>query len=143
MRTARFDEDRGALLYNQSMPLLRAEVSICTISPRAGLAITIEMPMPTATNEIINRLLQKLERLYLSHFDEISDRRKRVNITAEERMNELSYKIESLIASEPSFNSLAHIALFLQQVGQTRRVDGTLINFTMLAWIMEGARRSN
>ena len=73
--------------------------------------------MPTATNEIINRLLQKLERLYLSHFDEISDRRKRVNITAEERMNELSYKIESLIASEPSFNSLAHIALFLQQVG--------------------------
>ena len=31
----------------------------------------------------------------------------------------------------------------MQQVGQKRKVEGKTIDFTMMAWIMEGARRAN
>ena len=54
----------------------------------------------------------------------------------------MALKIESFVASEIEFKSIGHIGEYLKQIGQDRKIDGKTLNFTMMAWIMEGSRRA-
>ena len=98
--------------------------------------------MPQATNDVINGILEGIEGLYLEQFDEVSDQRKDA-LLSREAQNGFVGKLDSFIRSQPDFTSFAQISQYLQDIGQKRQILGKTINFTMMAWIMEGARRAN
>ena len=95
--------------------------------------------MPQATDSLINHLLSQLESLYFALFDEVSDERQ---ILPDSTRADILAKALGFIELEQNFDSYTQIGRFLQAIGQRRRLEGNLINFTMIAWLMEGGRRA-
>ena len=99
----------------------------------------VEVLLPLATDGLINHLLGQLESLYFALYDEISDQRKELS---QSHKADIISRVSGFIDLEKNFTSYSQLGKFLQAVGQDRKLEGNMINFTMLAWIMEGARRA-
>ena len=77
-----------------------------------------------------------MQELYFDHFDEVSDQRKGAI------KQPFVDKVARFMTKEPDFGSLAQIADYLKLVGENRMIGQQIISFTVMAKVMEGARRA-
>ena len=78
--------------------------------------------------------------MYFAHFDEQSDRR----LELEPRLKIPRQRIiADFIESSQKFKSFTEISECLKKLAEIRQLnDGETLNFTMLGWITEAARRA-